>query len=104
MTRPTDARPHLGLVIASTREGRFGPTVARWFAEQVEKAGAFSLDVIDLALIEVPAQPTAGSEPAVSLRERIAAADAIVTPEYTQLPRHTQERHQVVFGLCRTPT
>ncbi|MGC4894302.1 NADPH-dependent FMN reductase [Micromonospora sp. DT31] len=74
----------LGVVIASTREGRFGPTVARWFAEQVETVDAFDLDTIDLAQIEVPAQPFTSHEHAVDLRARIAAADAvvIVTPEY----------------------
>ncbi|WP_432825647.1 NADPH-dependent FMN reductase [Dactylosporangium sp. CA-092794] len=74
----------LGVVIASTREGRFGPTVAQWFAEEVERVGAFDLDVIDLAQIEVPAQPFASHDAAVDLRARVAAADAfvIVTPEY----------------------
>lgn len=84
MTEPQDRRMRLGVVIASTREGRFGPTVARWFAEQAETASAFDLDIIDLAQIEVPAQPFASHEHAVDLRARIAAADAlvIVTPEY----------------------
>lgn len=84
MTQPQDRRMRLGLVIASTREGRFGPTVARWFAEQVENADAFDLDTIDLAQIEVPAQPFTSHECAIDLRVRIDAADAlvIVTPEY----------------------
>lgn len=84
MTQPREDRPQLALIIASTREGRFGPTIAQWFAGEVEEADAFNLDIIDLALIEVPTQPFAASEAAVRLRERIAAADAIVivTPEY----------------------
>jgi hypothetical protein len=57
MKQPQDHRVRLGLVIASTRENRFGPTVGRWFAGQVEKAGVFDLDVIDLALTEVPPKP-----------------------------------------------
>ena len=84
MTQPSDRRMRLGVVIASTREGRFGPTVARWFAEQVQNAGTFDLDIIDLARIEVSAQPFTSHAHAVDLRARIAAADAvvIVTPEY----------------------
>ena len=33
MTQPQDRRMRLGVVIASTREGRCGQTVARWFAK-----------------------------------------------------------------------
>ncbi len=84
MTQPQERPPRLGVIIASTREGRFGPTVARWFAEQVQKASTFDLDIIDLAQIEVPAKPFTSHAHAVDLRSRIAAADAvvIVTPEY----------------------
>lgn len=83
MTQP-QTTTRLGLVIASTREGRFGPTVARWFAGQVRNAGTFDLDLIDLAQLQVPAQPLTSHEHAVDLRARIAVADAvvIVTPEY----------------------
>jgi NAD(P)H-dependent FMN reductase len=49
MKQPQGRRMRLGLVIASTREGRFGSTVARWFAEQVQNASIFDLDLIDLA-------------------------------------------------------
>lgn len=84
MTQPQGRQIHLCVVIGSTREGRFGPTVARWFVEQVEHAGAFDLAIIDLAQIEVPMEPLTSHEHAVDLRARIAAADAlvIVTPEY----------------------
>lgn len=57
MTHPPERRLRLGVVIASTREGRFGPTVAGWFAEQVQNASTFDLDIIDLAQIEVPCDP-----------------------------------------------
>lgn len=84
MNQLLDRPVSLAMVIGSVREGRFGPTVARWFAEQVKNAGIFDLDVIDLAQIEVPTQPLTNHECAVDFRARIASADAIVivTPEY----------------------
>ena len=59
MTHHRNDRLRLGLVIGSTREGRFGPTVARWFAAQVKIAGAYDLDLIDLAHREWFAKPIA---------------------------------------------
>lgn len=38
MTQRQDCPLGLGVVIDSTRAGRFGPAVARWFAEQVKTA------------------------------------------------------------------
>jgi NAD(P)H-dependent FMN reductase len=76
---------NLVVIIGSTREGRFGGTVGRWFAAEAERHGDFSLDLVDLALAELPAvhpaKPTPGVE---AFRERLAAADAfvVVTPEY----------------------
>ena len=77
----------LSVVIASTREGRFGPTVATWFVEQVERRDDVLVDVIDLAQARLPTELSAspGRPEAVGgLAERLAAADAfvIVTPEY----------------------
>src|SRR5690349_18936956 len=62
---------NLAVVIGSVREGRFGPTVADWFAKQAQ--GRFAVDLIDLR--DLPDEQFA---------PRIGAADAvaIVTPEY----------------------
>ncbi|MFI9509567.1 NADPH-dependent FMN reductase [Nocardia sp. NPDC052566] len=83
----------LAVIIGSVREGRFGPVVAHWFAEQARRHDAFEVDVIDLADYQLPhALPAvsplmepnpvrpAGTE---ELAERLAAADAmvIVTPD-----------------------
>jgi NAD(P)H-dependent FMN reductase len=61
----------LAVIIGSTRAGRFGPTVARWFAAQTEPRADLRVDVIDLV---DPQDITA----------RLDAADAfvVVTPEY----------------------
>lgn len=65
----------LVVLVGSTREGRFGPTVARWFAEQAELRDDVELSVVDLVDHPVP-----GPE----LADAVGAADAlvVVTPEY----------------------
>lgn len=65
----------IALIVGSTRERRFGPTVADWFVTQVARHGGIELEVLDLAAVEVPS---------AAFAERIGAADGfvVVTPEY----------------------
>ena len=76
----------LAIIIGSTREGRFGDTVGRWFAKEATAHGGFAIDLIDLVDIKLP--PSHGVKPTPpevdAFRARLAAADAfvIVTPEY----------------------
>ncbi|MDV6011624.1 NAD(P)H-dependent oxidoreductase [Haloechinothrix sp. LS1_15] len=77
----------LAIIIGSVREGRFGPTVARWFVREAEAFGRFSIDVIDLAEADLPVVLT--DEPpaeVAAVTPRLAAADAfvMVTPEYNR--------------------
>ncbi|MER7183318.1 NAD(P)H-dependent oxidoreductase [Streptomyces hyaluromycini] len=85
----------LVILVGSVREGRFGPVVAQWVAEQAGAHGAFDVDVVDLAAYDVPLTLPAESpkyagdaypRPAGmrGLTEALSAADAfvIVTPEY----------------------
>ena len=75
----------LAVIVGSTREGRFGGTVADWFTEQVRQRGDFLVDVIDLAEVDLPAVLPARTTPNVrAYAERIDAADAfvVITPEY----------------------
>lgn len=78
----------LAVIVGSTREGRFGPTVAGWFTDQARQHSGVEIDVIDIAEADLPdRQPDFGAEPTsalVALSERVAAADAfvVVTPEY----------------------
>jgi NAD(P)H-dependent FMN reductase len=62
----------LAVIIGSTREGRLGPAVASWFADQAAERPDFDVDLIDIADLDSPIGP------------RLAAADAfvVVTPEY----------------------
>lgn len=80
-----DRTLNLAIIIGSTREGRFGDTVGRWFAKEAASHGGFSIDLIDLIDIKLPPTHRAKPTPEVdAFRARLAAADAfvIVTPEY----------------------
>ncbi|MCC3775692.1 NADPH-dependent FMN reductase [Streptomyces sp. UNOB3_S3] len=79
----------LAVVVASTREGRFGPTVAEWLAGQTARRDDIDVDVIDLGEHPLPVSLSKdpGPEDAAALAAvtpRLAAADAfvVITPEY----------------------
>ena len=65
----------VAVIVASTREGRFGPTVAAWLAEQARSRADLDVDIVDVA--------DAGSGGG-SVTGKLGAADAfvVVTPEY----------------------
>lgn len=76
---------NLAIIIGSTREGRFGDTVGRWFAKEAARHGGFAVDLIDLIDIKLPPSHRAKPTPEMdAFRARLAAAEAfvIVTPEY----------------------
>ncbi|MFH8366441.1 NADPH-dependent FMN reductase [Streptomyces sp. NPDC018031] len=84
----TDAL-RLAVIVGSTRDGRFGPTVADWFAERARIHGDLEVDVVDLAETPLPDRLSGrpGPEAAAALEAvspRLAAADAfvVITPEY----------------------
>lgn len=62
----------VAVIVASTREGRFGPTVATWFAGEAAGRADLAIDVVDLA--------ETGTATA-----KLGTADAfvVVTPEYS---------------------
>ncbi|MEU5053428.1 NAD(P)H-dependent oxidoreductase [Streptomyces sp. NPDC021096] len=79
----------LAVVVASTREGRFGPTVAKWLAEQTAQRDDIDVDVIDLAYHPLPVNLSSEPGPQDSaalatVTPRLAEADAfiVITPEY----------------------
>lgn len=82
-------RLRVAVIIGSTRDGRFAPTVADWFATRAAEARPdLAIDVIDLAEADLPLTMTASGrprpEPVAALAPRLAGADAfvVVTPEY----------------------
>lgn len=85
----------LVILIGSVRDGRFGPTVASWVAEQARSHGGFDVEIVDLDDFDLPtALPDASPlgdrdsypRPAEMrpLTEALDGADAfvVVTPEY----------------------
>src|SRR5258707_15119382 len=75
----------LGVIIGSTREGRFADVVARWFIGQARARDDMELDVIDLAEVALPMVHPRERGPEVdAYAERIDRADVfvVITPEY----------------------
>ena len=75
----------VAVLIGSTRQGRFAPVVANWFAKYIQTRQEFAADVINLAEAALPDVLSRNPESAVEmLRGRLAVADAfvIITPEY----------------------
>lgn len=69
--RPGMRRCQLAVVLASTRPGRIGPEVARWFVDRATRRPEVRVDLLDLADGPLPAARVAGADAVV-----------IVTPEY----------------------
>jgi NAD(P)H-dependent FMN reductase len=81
----TDSSLHLAIIVGSTRQGRFAPTVTRWFASHAERRDDMAVDVIDLADARLPDVLSSAPGPEVAaVTPRFARADAfvVVTPEY----------------------
>lgn len=90
------SRPLLQVITASTRDGRKGPVVARWFIEQARRHDGFEIDPVDLAdvdlpLFDEPRHPRLQEyehDHTAEWGETVARADAFVfvTPEYDNVP------------------
>lgn len=88
--------PKLHVVICSTRPGRIGPSVARWFQGFAKQHGKFDIELVDLADFNLPmydepihpAQQNYKHEHTKKWSANVAAADAyiFVTPEYNYSP------------------
>lgn len=84
--------PKLMIVIASTRPGRVGLPVARWFNDRAVEHGEFEIDLADLAELDLPLMDEPNHprlrqythEHTRAWSERVDAADAFVfvTAEY----------------------
>jgi NAD(P)H-dependent FMN reductase len=88
--------PKLHVVICSTRPGRIGPAVARWFHDYSKTHGKFESELVDLAdfklpVYDEPKHPRLKDyqhEHTKKWSASVAAADAFafVTPEYNYSP------------------
>ncbi|HEY2071525.1 MAG TPA: NAD(P)H-dependent oxidoreductase [Rhizomicrobium sp.] len=88
--------PRLQTIIASTRPGRAGPSIAQWFHDFAKVDGKFDAELVDLAAFELPIY----DEPHHPMRRQythehtkkwsasVNAADALVfvMPEYNYSP------------------
>lgn len=54
MDRTDRHRPLLQVVLASTRPGRIGAPIARWFSAAAEEHAGFSVELVDLAEVDLP--------------------------------------------------
>lgn len=89
-------KPVLHVLIASTRPGRVGPAVGRWFHDFAQQHDQFDARLVDLAdfnlpIYDEPHHPTLQKYVHAHTREwaaSVAAADAFafVTPEYNYGP------------------
>lgn len=89
-------KPRLHIVIASTRPGRKGPAVARWFQDFARKHDRFDVRLVDLAdfklpIYDEPQHPVMQQYAHAHTQawsESVAAADAFVfvMPEYNFNP------------------
>ncbi|MCT7374009.1 NADPH-dependent FMN reductase [Chelativorans salis] len=81
----TEARIRTAVIVGSTREGRFGDTVAGWFVGRAALNSEIKIDLIDLAEVNLPAilEDTPPAE-VQAMTSRFAEADAfvVITPEY----------------------
>lgn len=83
---------NLKIITASTRPGRKGPSIAHWIFETAKKQSEFSVELLDLAVINLPFLDEPNhprlqkytKEHTIKWSETIASADAFifVTPEY----------------------
>lgn len=85
-------KPRLLVVVGSTRPGRIGLPISRWFTQLAQADGRFEVELadlveVDLPLLDEPNHPMLGSyahEHTKAWAATVAAADAVVlvTPEY----------------------
>lgn len=86
----------LQVIICSTRPGRVGPSVARWFSDYAKNNSQFDVELVDIADFNLPVYDEA-HHPASSIYEKehtkawsasVGSADAyvFVTPEYNYGP------------------
>ena len=79
------SRLNIAVIVGSTREGRFGPTVAAWFVAEARQRDDITIDVIDLAEVDLPSiYPRRPSASVDAYVERLGRADGfvVITPEY----------------------
>lgn len=85
----SEEKLRLTVIIGSAREGRSGLAIAGWFIAEATSFAQFDVDVLDLALVELPLTLTRKSTPEwtgmhAEVSGQLESADAfvVITPEY----------------------
>ncbi|MCU1752726.1 NADPH-dependent FMN reductase [Pseudomonas sp. 6D_7.1_Bac1] len=96
ITMPPQQQPRIGIVIGSTREGRFGEKPALWIHEIARQRADLAFELIDLRdhplpFFNEPMSPAWGAaknEAAQRWADKLATLDGliVVTPEYNHGP------------------
>lgn len=76
---------NVAIIYGSARQGRFCDTVAHWVVDTLKTDQDLSLDLIDPAILDLPAYHVGAEHPAIKeLHLVLSEADAfiVVTPEY----------------------
>jgi len=90
------AKPRIGVIIGSTRPGRFGDKPAQWIADKAKETGAFEVELIDLRDYHLPffdeqmspAWAPSKDETAQKWQKKIASLDGYImtAAEYNRSP------------------
>lgn len=93
MVKPPTSLPHIQVILGSTREGRFGLTVANWFMSIAAAREDIDAELIDLRDWPLPffnhPKPPASGDIAPEARDwsaKVSEADGyvLITPEYNR--------------------
>ncbi len=82
-----DAPLRIAVIVGSTREGRVGDGVARWFVDRARQRHGIDLEVLDLAEYEFPQRyPQEATPEMTAFAAAVERADGyvVVTPEYNR--------------------
>ncbi|MEO3385192.1 NAD(P)H-dependent oxidoreductase [Mesorhizobium sp. CAU 1741] len=90
------AKPKIGVIVGSTRPGRFGDKPAEWIAERAKATGEFDVEIVDLRDFPLPffdeqASPAwapSQAEGAKAWQDKVASLDGYIftAAEYNRSP------------------
>lgn len=90
------AKPRIGVIIGSTRPGRFGDKPAEWIAERAKATGEFEVEIVDLRDYPLPffdeqtspAYAPSNADGAKAWQDKVASLDGyiITAAEYNRGP------------------
>ena len=90
------AKPRIGVIIGSTRPGRFGDKPAEWIAERAKATGEFEVEIVDLRDFPLPffdeqtspAYAPSSADGAKAWQDKIASLDGyiVTAAEYNRGP------------------